>query len=127
MSAVAGYVESFSLFGRNLSPVADVEVNIQLGGDNNDVEMNGDDTGRLIKSKMPWSLDGLVVSNDHEKEDHEYIQDAASRKTFGDITIGLADGVIYQGVGQITGKIAGSSQKATIPIALKGIGVLTQQ
>ena len=127
MPAVGGPIIDLNLLGRPMSVAEDSEVTIQLGGDNNDVLMNGDGTGRLIKTLMPWTADGITIKNDHEKEDHEFVQNSANRRTFGAITIGLASGAVLQGDGQIVGEIAASSKNATVAFSLKGTGSLTQQ
>ena len=127
MPAVGGYITDINLFGRPLVSAEDAELSIQLGGDNNDVLMNGDGSGRLIKTLMPWTADGITIKNDHEKKDHEFIQEAANRNTFGAITIGMTSGAIYQGDGQITGEITASSKNATVTFSVKGTGILTQQ
>ena len=49
MSIVGASVEGISIGGRNFPVAADADVTIDLGGDSNTVEMNGDGTGRLIK------------------------------------------------------------------------------
>lgn len=127
MPAVGGPLVDFNIGGRSIAPDEAAEVNFQLGGDNNDVLMNGDKSGRLIKTIVPWSADGIVLKNDHDKEDQEYLQDIANRKAFASITFGLASGAIYQGDGQITGEIVASSKNATVSFAVKGTGTLTQQ
>jgi len=127
MTAVGGPLVSLTLAGRPFSPDEAAEITLQLGGDNNDVLMNGDKTGRLSKTIMPWTADGIAIDNDHEKKDHEFIQDLANRRSFFPVVLGLASGALYQGDGQITGEISGASRSATTTFSLKGTGTLTQQ
>ena len=64
MTAVGGPIASVSLRGRYFSVAEDAESNRKLGGFKNEIQMNGDKTGRLIKSAVPWSADGLTLSCD---------------------------------------------------------------
>ena len=125
--SVGGYITDLSLAGRSFSTAADAEVNIDYGGDSNEIEMNGDNTGRVVKEKVPWSMEGVVISIDNEKEDYEFLNQLRSRGRLFPITAGLADGTILQGDGQITGALALSSKNTTVPVTLKGTGRLSKQ
>lgn len=127
MARVGGPISAISLFGRNFSVPGDVDSNRKLGGSENEVQMNGDQTGRLIKTIMAWSLDGLTVSVDDDNDDQEYIQNIADGNAFGAITIEYASGSIYQGDGQVNGEVSFSSQNSTCTMALTGTGKLTKQ
>ena len=127
MPGVGGPIDNVSINGRGFSIAQDSESNTQLGGDNNDVEMNGDFTGRLIKSVVPWMIDGLAFSIDNQTDDQQFIQNFVDGQSFGTLTVAYASGAIYQGEGQITGEIASSSKSATAPLTLKGPGKFTKQ
>ena len=127
MTAIGGPIVELTLSGRYFSVAEDAESNRKLGGFENEVPMNGDGTGRLVKSRVPWSADGLTVSCDDFNEDHEFLQSLADRNDFFAITVGYASGAIFQGNGQITGEIAFSSKQATATVALQGTGTFTRQ
>lgn len=122
-----GSIESITLDGRTFSVAADADASIKLGGYENEIQPNGDGTARLIKTRVPFSLDGIAVSVDDLNGDHEFLQSLADGKTTFPLTITLASGAIWQGTGQITGEVPKSSQNATIPLNLSGQGKLSQQ
>lgn len=127
MSGIGGPIGELTLSGRYFSVAEDAESNRKIGGDENEVQMNGDGTARLIKTVVAWSNDGLAVSCDDDNKDQEFLQSLADRKGFFDITVGYNNGAIWQGTGQIVGEIAYSSKNATATVALVGTGKFTQQ
>lgn len=127
MPAVGGSIESVTLAGRNFPVAADAEAQRKLGGWENEVQANGNGTGRLIKTRVPMSIDGLTVEVDDSRGDHEYLQELADRNDFFPLAITYASGVTYQGVGQITGELQAGSQNATAQVSLSGPGTLTRQ
>jgi hypothetical protein len=124
---VGGSIESVNLNGRTFSVATDADVNRKLGGFENEVLANGDGSGRLIKTRVPFSLEGFALSVDDDRGDQEYIQDLADSKGFFPINMTLASGAVFQGEGQITGDFAYSSQSATAAVNLMGTGKLTKQ
>lgn len=125
--AVGGSIESVSIRGRLFPVASDADVNMKLGGDENEVQANGDGTARIIKTATPWSLSGLNVEIDHDRADIEFLQEVSDGNDYVDVTITYASGATYQGVGILTGEVQASSQSATAPVALMGQGKLTQQ
>ena len=118
MAAVGGSIESVTLDGRTFSVPADAEVTRKIGGWENEVEANGDGTGRLIKTRVPFSLDGLTVSIDDTRDDAEYLQELQDRRDFFPVSITFASGKTYQGTGQITGEAGTGSQSTTADISI---------
>jgi len=127
MTAIGGPIDSLSLSGRPFSVAEDAESNRKLGGFENEVLMNGDNTARLSKTLVPWSADGLAISCDDSKGDQEFLQSLADRNDFFAITVGYVDGSIFQGDGQIVGEIPKASKASTITIGLAGTGKFTKQ
>lgn len=127
MPAVGGSVESITLSGRYFSVAADGDLNRMLGGDVNQVEANGDRTGRIIKEATPWNVSDCQVSIDNSREDQEYLQGLADRNSFFVIVVTFADGAAYSGEGTIVDTIGYSSQNTTATIALAGPDKLTKQ
>lgn len=124
---VGGSIESVTLDGRTFSVPADVESGRKLGGFENEVLANGDGTARLIKTRVPLSLDGLTVAIDDDNGDDEFIQALANRSDFWPIAITYASGAVYQGSCQLVGETPTGSQAATKAISLAGPGILTKQ
>jgi hypothetical protein len=126
MTAVGGSIIEFSFAGRIFAVPADNDAQIKLGGFTNEAQANGNSTSRLIKTRVPLGIDGLLVEINHSNGDLEFLQDAANLKTFQDFAVTLADDTVYSGLGQITGDFQGSTQNATAPINLMGTGRMTR-
>ena len=127
MTAIGGSLESVTIRGRNFAVAADAEANRKLGGFENEVMSNGDGTARIVKTRVPLVLDGVVVEIDDSRGDHEFLQEVADLNDFVTIALTYASGVTYQGSATITGEFQASSQSATAPVTLMGPGVLTKQ
>ena len=127
MSAIGGSIEAITLDGRNFPVAADAESQRKIGGFENEVLSNGDGTARLIKTRVPLSLDGLTVEVDDGRGDDEFLQELSDRTEFFPISITYASGKTYQGTAQIVGEKQTSSQNATAAISLAGPGILTPQ
>lgn len=127
MAAVGGSIESITLDGRGFAVAADAEAQRKLGGFENEVQANGDGTARLIKTRVPLSIDGLTVEIDDDRADQEFLQELSNRNDFFPVVISYASGNDYQGTAQIVGETQTSSQNATAAVSLMGPGVLTKQ
>ena len=127
MAAVGGSIESITLDGRNFAVAADAEAQRKLGGFENEVQANGDGTARLIKTRVPLSIDGMTVEIDDDRADQEFLQELSNRNDFFPIAISYASGATYQGTAQIVGETQTSSQNATASVNLMGPGILTKQ
>lgn len=127
MAAVGGSLESITIGGREFPVAADVEAQRKLGGWENEMLANGNGTARQIKTRVSWSLEGIVVEVDDGRGDHEFLQDRADSFSLTAIALTYASGVVYQGEGQITGDMQASSQNASAAVSLMGSGKLTQQ
>ncbi len=127
MPAIGGSIESLTLDGREFAVAADAEAQRKLGGFENEVLANGNGTARIIKTRVPLSLDGVVVEIDDSRGDHEFIQDLSDSNDFVAVSISYASGETYQGTAQVVGETQASSQSATAPISLMGPGKLVRQ
>lgn len=127
MSETGGSVESVTLAGRTYAVAADADVQMKLGGFENEVSPNGDGSARQIKTRVPWSLSDLTLSIDPENGDFEFLQDLANGSEFFPCTLSEVSGAIYQGNGQISGEVQRSLQATTAALAIMGTGTLTLQ
>jgi len=127
MAAVGGSIESITLDGREFPVAADAEAQRKLGGFENEVQANGDGTARLIKTRVPLSIDGLTIEIDDSRGDHDFLKELQDRNDFYPVAITYASGVTYQGTAQITGETQASSQSAMASVSLMGPGILTKQ
>ena len=122
-----GSVQGISIDGRNFAATADSDVGRMLGGFSNEVEANGDQTSRLIKTAMPWQLGSVVLNCDDSRGDHEFIQNISDGFDFVPITITTVNNDVYQGSGQIVGDLTNQSHSTTLTFDIKGTGKLTKQ
>lgn len=122
-----GSIESVGLAGRTFSVAADADSNRKLGGWENEVQPNGDGTGRLIKTRVAWLVEGLTLSIDDLRGDQEYLQDLKDRLDFFPIDVTYASGAVYSGLGQVTGEEQTSSMSTTAAVTLSGPGRLNKQ
>jgi hypothetical protein len=127
MAAVGGSIESISIKGRNFAVASDAEANRKLGGFENEVQANGDGTGRIVKTRVPWALDGVQVEVDDVRGDQEFLQDISNGTEFVPITMTLASGFTYQATGIVTGELQGSTQNATASLTMSGPGEMSRQ
>ena len=127
MAAVGGSIESVTLDGREFGVAADAEAQRKLGGWENEVQMNGNSTARLIKTRTALSIDGLTLDTDDDRGDQEFMQELADRNDFFPIAITFASGKTYQGSAQIVGDLQASNQSSMTAINLMGPGNLTPQ
>lgn len=127
MTAVGGPVESVSVAGRYFTVAADADAGRQLGGYVNETQENGDGTGRLIKSRKKWMIDGLTLACDDLLEDQEYLQDKADEFGYFPINFTFASGAVYGGTGQIEDELKFGNAGATVAVTFGGPQKLTQQ
>ena len=125
--AVGGSIESVTIRGRILPVPADVDANMKLGGFENEVKANGNGSARLIKLRVPWSVNGLKVEIDHNRSDLEFLKEIADGQDFVPMAITYASGFTYQGKGQIVSEVQASSMDASCELSLSGPGDATQQ
>lgn len=127
MAAIGGSVEEVSIKGRIFAVASDADATKKLGGFENEVQANGNGTGRKIMTRVPWSIEGLTVEIDDQAGDHEFLQAVANEKGYVPISMTLASGVTYSADGTLTGDLGASSQNATCGINLSGPGSLGAQ
>jgi len=127
MAAVGGSIQDVTIRGRLLPVTADADVTRNLGGFENEIAANGDGTARIIKTRVPWGLSGLVVEIDEDRGDQQFLQEIANGTDYVAVSITFASGVTYQASGTVADTIEFSSQNATATISLMGQGEMTQQ
>lgn len=127
MTAIGGSIESISMRGREFPVAADAEVQRKLGGWENEVVANGNGTARIIKTRVPFSLDGLTLEVDDSRGDHEYLQELADSNDYFPIAITYPSGISYQGSAAIVGEMPASNQSTSAAVSLMGPGKLEKQ
>lgn len=127
MVAIAGSIREVSLDGREFAVPGDADVGRILGGFENEVLPNGNNTARVKQTPVPWSVDGLTVETDDGKLDQEFLKQLADSGDFFAVALTMTSGDVYQGQGTIVGEIKMSNQSASSSISLMGPGELTKQ
>jgi len=122
-----GSIQEVTLKNRRFAVAADAEVNRKLGGFENEVQANGDGSVRIVKTRVPFKLDGLQLSIDDNAGDQEFLQELADGNDSFPITITLVSGNAYQGTATITGEIQTSTMNQTCTVTLEGSAKLTIQ
>jgi hypothetical protein len=117
---VGGPIESITLAGRRFDVDAENAANVDLGGFSNDVKQSGSGKNRLVKSRLPASIEGLNVVANSGENDHEYLQSLRNRMGFFDVSLTYCDGTVYAGSMQLTDDVKYDSNESTISITLKG-------
>lgn len=125
--STGGSIESLTINNRIFSVAADAEATRKLGGFENEVQANGDGTARIIKTRVPLSIEGVVVDINDTRGDSEFLQDVSDATDFVPIVITYASGVSYQGEATLTGDFGTSSQNTTATVNLSGPGRLAKQ
>ena len=118
--SVWGSIRRVTLDGRDFPVAADSDSDRGLGGYENEVEMNGDGTARLIKTVISGSIENLSVSIDDSRGDQEFLKDLNNRLGFFGVEVEYASGAIYGGQSQITGGVKVSSKSGTADLSLNG-------
>lgn len=127
MATIGGSLESITIKGRSFAVTADADTSRKLGGFENEIQSNGDGTARTVKTRVPWSITGVVVAIDDTLGDHEFIQALQDSNDNAPITATYPDEGTYQGVGTIVGEVVFSNQSSTASLDLSGPGVLRRQ
>ena len=127
MTAIGGSIESVSIRGRLFPVAADADGARKLGGFENEIQANGDGSARIVKTRVPWMLDGLTLEVDETRGDQEFLQEISDGQDFVTIVITYASQKSWQGLGIVSGELSFSSQTSTAEVTLSGPGPLTQQ
>lgn len=127
MTAVGGSMESCAIDGRTFAIAADADGTRKLGGFENEVQANGDGSARIVKTRVPWSMAGLEVEIQEDRDDQAFLQEKADSKDFFKFEVTFASGDTYAGRATIVDAIDFSSQKATAPLSLMGPDKLEKQ
>jgi len=127
MTALGGSILSVSISSRIFQVASDADVTSKLGGFENKVVPNGNGTARIVKTKVPWSLEGVQIEVDDNRGDHEFLQGIADGNDYVPCNITMVSGITWTGDGIVTDTPGRSTQNATCGLSLAGRGKLEQQ
>ena len=120
MPAVGGPFESHTINGRRFVCDADDDAQIQPQGFTNETKVAGDGSMRLLKSRIPGTLEGSNIVYDPTNGDDDFLVEARDSKEFLNYSGTEVDGTIWTGRVQITGDLKFSAKNKTVPITLTG-------
>lgn len=123
-----GSIVEISIDGRSFKAASDADGSTKYGGIENEFQANGDgETGRLIQTRVGWSLTGVSIAIDDENDDLEYCEEIKRSGRFVPIKAVYADGTVRSGRGNITGELTVSSMSGTADMSFEGAGVFAKQ
>lgn len=125
--AVAGDVEAVSLSGRIFAVAGDSDISRKVSGFENEIQMNGDGSSRIIKKRVAGGWTGVIVGCDDTRGDHEFLSALQSSLEPFAVTMTYVDGTDWQGTCSIVGEMQHSSQNGTVSFDLGVQGELTRQ
>jgi len=119
--SVGGPFESHTLNGRRFVCDADDDAQIQIQGFSNEVKVAGDGSNRLLKSRVPGTLEGCNIVYDPSNGDDDFLVELKNEKDYINYSGTECDGTIWTGRVQITGDLKFSAKNKTVPVTLTGI------
>src|SRR6056297_2520742 len=103
--AIAGAIRNLSINGRGFKVAHDGSGDKDIGGRNNEIQMNGDGSTRTIQTVMPGSINDLQIDIDDSLGDQEFLQELADSGVAVPVVATYADNVSYTGDLIITGEL----------------------
>ncbi len=120
MAVIGGPWESITLDGRTFAVAQDSGPTLDLGGDTNTIEMNGNETFRIIKEKRPGLAESINVESDPDRGDLEFLKDLQEETDVFPVSVTKVNGTVYSGACIITDPVVENQDKATAEIKLAG-------
>lgn len=117
---IGGPVKEVSFNGRTFQVAEDADVTIDLGGYSNEVQMNGDGSVRVIKTRKPGAIEAVSVAIDRERQDQEFLQSISNGTELTDTSITFVDGSVYYGQSILTGDLKVNSKDCKAEVAFMG-------
>ena len=118
--SINGAMRSLTIGGRGFRVAHDGTGNKDLGGRNNEVQMNGDGSFRTVQTVMPGSLNDIQIELDDSRGDHEYIQGLSDAGLPVPVVATYASNESYTGDLVITGEIKHDKTNGLITVSFQG-------
>ncbi len=122
---IHGAMRSLTIDGRGFKVAHDGSGNKAMGGRNNEVSMNADESFRVLQTVMPGSFSDLQVESDDSRGDQEYLQGLSDAGLPVAIVTTYAANISYTGDLVISGEIVKDENTGLIPLSFQG-GKLTK-
>ncbi len=117
---IAGAMRSLTINGRGFKVAHDGSGNKAIGGRNNEVAMNGDESFRILQTIMPGSFSDIQVELDDSRGDQEYIQELSDAGLPVAIVATYAANISYTGDLVISGEISKDESTALASLSFQG-------
>jgi hypothetical protein len=126
MAAKGGPLASISIAGRTFPVTQDSDPPRDIGGNQNDVEMNGDKTARVVTEVVPSKIGPVAIQIDDDNGDQEFIQSIKDDGVLVDCSAEYVTGAIYYGQMIVADATEFSPKSSTMEVTLKGEGLTKQ-
>jgi len=121
MGVRAGDIRQCTIKGREFDVKGeDANVNIRLGGYQNEVGINGNGTTHVTQRRMTAGLSDLTVSLDDDREDLEFLQSIADDADAVPVNLTLASGIVYSGSLVLVGEVGKATGDGTATLEMRG-------
>lgn len=127
MAATGGSIETVNINNRLFPVDADADAERDLGGFTKTKMPNGDGSARSNKKRKVWSISGLTLACDDERQDQEFLQNVADSEADVPMGVTLVTGITYGGQGTVVEDIKFSTDGASVEVTLSGPFKLEQQ
>ncbi len=120
MANVAGSLKTIAIKSRLFAVAGDVDAKFNLGGRENEIQTNGDNTVCVVQTVMASDIGGLKLRIDDKRRDQEFLTSVRDSGDLVPVVVTKASGLTYSGKMQIIGKIETSTKDQTAEIQLSG-------
>jgi hypothetical protein len=118
--AINGAIRSMTISGRGFKVAHDGSGNKQLGGRNNEVQMNSDGSFRTIQTVMPGAINDVNVEIDDSRNDLEFLQTLATDGLPVPVVMTYASNISYTGDLVLTGEIQKDENTGLAALSFQG-------
>jgi len=118
--AIHGAMRSLTINGRGFKVAHDGSGNKVMGGRNNEVAMNGDNSFRVLQTVMPGSFNDLQVEIDDSRGDQEYLQGLADDGLAIPVVATYAANISYAGDVVLSGELQKDENTGLISLSFQG-------
>ena len=120
MPTIDGAIRALSIDGRPFSVAHDGSGNKASGGRNNETQMNGNGTFRVIQTLVPGSFSDINVNIDDSKGDQEFLKETAENGIPIPVVVTYASGISYTGNVVLTGEMVKDENTGLMTLAFQG-------
>jgi hypothetical protein len=120
MTVKGGDIRQFTLEGRNYDVKSESEVEINLGGFENEAITSGNGNVGATQKRVPASMTGLAIIADDENGDFQALKDLSDSGKTVPMSLTQANGIVYSGSVFITGPVVKKTSDGSIDLSVSG-------